>query len=113
MGFDLSGLNPSKKVGEYFRANVWYWRPIAWFVLNNVELPSKETEFWGSNDGQKVSEKSSKLIASFISYAIKHKKEYKTEIEKWGVEQQNHPFDWGVIQEFREFCKYSGGFEIC
>ena len=28
MGMDVSGINPSTEVGEYFRANVWSWRPI-------------------------------------------------------------------------------------
>jgi len=28
MGMDVSGKNPDAPVGEYFRANVWSWRPI-------------------------------------------------------------------------------------
>ena len=28
MGMDITVRNPSEPVGEYFRANVWSWRPI-------------------------------------------------------------------------------------
>jgi hypothetical protein len=27
MGFDLYGVEPANKTGEYFRNNSWYWRP--------------------------------------------------------------------------------------
>lgn len=28
MGMDVYGKNPTTKEGEYFRANIWSWRPI-------------------------------------------------------------------------------------
>lgn len=28
MGMDVWGRNPSSPAGEYFRANIWSWRPI-------------------------------------------------------------------------------------
>lgn len=28
MGMDVSGRHPTDKAGEYFRANVWSWRPL-------------------------------------------------------------------------------------
>ena len=28
MGMDLYGINPKTDNGDYFRANVWYWRPL-------------------------------------------------------------------------------------
>jgi hypothetical protein len=28
MGMDVSGRNADSKAGEYFRANIWSWRPI-------------------------------------------------------------------------------------
>jgi hypothetical protein len=28
MGMDVCGRNPTSSAGEYFRANVWSWRPI-------------------------------------------------------------------------------------
>ena len=28
MAMDISGLNPTDKVGEYFRASIWTWYPL-------------------------------------------------------------------------------------
>lgn len=28
MGMDIVGRDPANKAGEYFRANIWSWRPI-------------------------------------------------------------------------------------
>ena len=38
MGFDLSGLNPKNETGEYFRNNVWWWRPLAQYVLDETKV---------------------------------------------------------------------------
>ena len=28
MGMDVYGINPKTDSGDYFRANVWWWRPL-------------------------------------------------------------------------------------
>ena len=28
MGMDVYGIAPEKEWGEYFRSNVWWWRPL-------------------------------------------------------------------------------------
>lgn len=136
MGFDLSGLNPKNTKGEYFRNNCWWWRRLANFVLEYIELPKEETQFWDSNDGQKVSERSAIKIAKFLRQAIKEKEKYKgwiTETERIYAEESkrvalafrgeaarkdkdfgkcHHPFTWTNVKEFAEFCENSGGFEI-
>ena len=33
MGFDLYGRNPVSSDGEYFRNNVWWWRPLWEYVI--------------------------------------------------------------------------------
>jgi hypothetical protein len=35
MGMDVCGRNPSAPAGEYFRANVWAWRPIHALIIEN------------------------------------------------------------------------------
>jgi hypothetical protein len=48
MGFDLTGAS-----GNYFRANVWSWRPIHEMVkrLNEEQGLKLDLEHWGTNDG--------------------------------------------------------------
>lgn len=38
MGMDLYGKKPLNPVGEYFRNNVWWWRPLAVFVQKLIQL---------------------------------------------------------------------------
>ena len=42
MGMDVYGLEPRKEKGEYFRNNVWWWRPLWDFVTHIDELYSEE-----------------------------------------------------------------------
>ena len=39
---DVYGLEPRKEKGEYFRNNVWWWRPLWDFVAHIDELYSEE-----------------------------------------------------------------------
>jgi len=48
MGMDIYGRKPANKTGEYFRANVWSWRPIHY--LCELVMDSKYPD-WAYNDG--------------------------------------------------------------
>jgi len=55
MGMDVYGRAPKDKTGEYFRANVWSWRPIHTLMAianHNVKVFDEKTlNLMGSNDG--------------------------------------------------------------
>lgn len=51
MGMDVYGNNPSHESGEYFRASVWTWHPIADFIVAACPELAKNCEHWHSNDG--------------------------------------------------------------
>ena len=53
MGMDVVGRNPSAEAGEYFRANVWSWRPIHDLIVQLCsDLLDEETLVGiGYNDG--------------------------------------------------------------
>ena len=73
MGFDLYGRNKNSKVGEYFRNNVWWWRPLAEYVLDVCSdvMDSDESEHWGSNSGKEVSGETATAIADRLDLLIK------------------------------------------
>lgn len=135
MGFDLIGRDPEGKKGEYFRNNVWWWHPLAEYILENVKLHPNETKWWHSNDSQNVSARSAKKIAAMLR---EHAAEGKLkEIEKkhfkkcevckgmWKkceacngngkVLKKNisYPFSEANALEFADFAEKSGGFTIC
>lgn len=57
MGMDVYGINPADDDGDYFRANVWSWRPILSMIELANEMAGKtlldqETlDSMGHNDG--------------------------------------------------------------
>jgi hypothetical protein len=57
MGMDVYGKNPSNGKGEYFRANVWSWRPIhslirvANVIADGELFDEKTLDSMGYNDG--------------------------------------------------------------
>jgi len=63
MGMDVSGMNPTSDRGSYFRNNVWWWRPLAEYCLNNHFEIAGKCESWHTNDGAGLDEENSKLLA--------------------------------------------------
>jgi hypothetical protein len=51
MGMDVYGNKPTSETGEYFRANVWYWRPLANYCCTIAPEITGRCKYWQSNDG--------------------------------------------------------------
>ena len=162
MGFDLYGMNAtSKEEGDYFRANVWWWRPLWQYVSITCEdiLTENDMERGSYNDGHRISKTKANRIASRLKIAdkngeiMKYELEYKKYLkslpeeechicngegmrnDEIGKEARNknsaytcngcdgqgvtsnfnthYPFESEEVMRFAEFCKESGGFEIC
>ncbi|MBI4596362.1 MAG: hypothetical protein HY730_08310 [Candidatus Tectomicrobia bacterium] len=137
MGFDLIGIKPKSKKREYFRNNVWYW-PRLWEFVCAVasDVLTEEDQYKGTlNDGYTISEEKVAIIAQRLEASLANKKNYEAMIEQSAAvrhqiaelvmqtlkgsfdgkiepEETHYPFDWENVQEFAEFCKDSGGFQI-
>jgi len=90
MGFDLMSTgNHKTKKGEYYRNNVWGWRPLAQYIIEHTNCVSeKDAERWAYNDGHEVTEQEAKAIAKQLKHLIKkghtqkHYEEYEKERKK-------------------------------
>ena len=60
MGFDLIGVKPASKKGEYFRNNIWWWRPLASYVVARCDITD---EGWFENSGHEVPARKAQRIA--------------------------------------------------
>lgn len=142
MGFDLYGMDASTKNGEYFRNNVWWWRPL-WSYCHQMKLITNAQFRSGqSNDGYKILRRHAYKMGVKLLHLIeqgetqKYMDEYKKYQESLpliaceckgenkscglcdGTGQHrswgsNYPFDIENVQNFAKFCMESGGFEIC
>lgn len=68
MGFDLSGENPRSEAGEYFRNNVWWWRPLLQYIAITCGDVFEEEEVvkLSYNDGYLVTEDKANMIAEIL-----------------------------------------------
>jgi hypothetical protein len=48
---DVYGKNPTGEAGEYFRNNVWWWRPLAEYIITRHADLAGGCTHWHSNDG--------------------------------------------------------------
>ena len=65
MGMDVIGNNPSTEQGEYFRNNVWWWRPL-WDYCTDV-APHLCGEVSGHyNDGDGLDEQGARELAVIL-----------------------------------------------
>lgn len=70
--------------GTYFRNNVWWWRPLADYVIRFTKVVSdKDAESWHFNDNHKVNDQDAKMIAQQLEHLIStgHTKKYAEEFE--------------------------------
>lgn len=72
MGFDVYGLEPEGKMGEYFRNNVWYWRPLWEYVCYvGSDLLTDEEKRQGSyNNGYKYSKNTALALADRLRIKV-------------------------------------------
>ena len=120
MGMDLYGLNPKQanikkpedgapdnygdqwakdyqeweaQDGTYFRNNVWWWRPLADYVIEHTKCVSDEDkEKWHFNDGHTVSEAEANAIADQLEHLIKtgHTEAFAHDYEQERKECEEH-----------------------
>lgn len=87
MGFDLSGVEPKTERGEYFRNNVWWWRPL-WNYLFEINLINRDQFERGQyNDGYVIKRDQALKIGAKLKHLIsqgevkKYEEEYTKELD--------------------------------
>lgn len=81
MGMDVMGLEPSSERGEYFRNNVWYWRPL-WNYCVSVAPELCDDIDGHMNDGDGLDEEGALELAAILRKELagggteKYKEEY-------------------------------------
>jgi len=69
MGMDVYGNNPSSERGEYFRNNVWWWRPL-WDFCAEVAPELTQGVSGHYNDGDGLDEEGAKALANVLTISL-------------------------------------------
>lgn len=85
MGMDIFGVNPTSDKGSYFRNNVWWWRPLAIYCVENHAEITEACEYWQSNDGDGLDEADSLRLAEALQYDLDNGivAEYERKYNEW------------------------------
>lgn len=66
MGMDVYGKKPKSDKGEYFRRNVWGWRPLWDYVCHTHPEIANLVEYGHSNDGDGLNATKSRELAELL-----------------------------------------------
>ena len=120
MGMDVFGLEPRSETGAYFRANVWYWHPLASFCEVLAPDITRHCEYWHSNDGRGLNDEHSRALSAaligaigdgVVEGAIAAHEAFLAELPENAMERW-YGFDLATAREFAAFLADCGGFEI-
>jgi len=93
-------------VGDYFRNNVWWWRPLANYVIKYTGCVEEEdAQMWGENSGHEVDDETAKQIHNQLQVLIEsgHTKKFEADYEKERLKAEKH--NDKVEKELKKFCK--------
>jgi len=126
MGYDIYGIKTKSEKGEYFRNNVWGWRPLMrLIVFVYPNLTDKQIMNLSMNNGARFNHSFADKLAKGLKEILADEKTFKIahrsimdslEVHNAGGENW---YKCGLdefkenVQNFAEFCENSGGFEVC
>ena len=107
MGFDLQSWGKAKsEAGNYFQNNVWMWRPLAQYVMEQTKCVDEfDVEAWSYNDNHLVPKETARAIAKQLRHLIKsgHTKKYAM---AWDIRnKQLQEANERINKELEEHCK--------
>ena len=84
MGMDLVGKKATTEKGEYFRNNVWWWRPLWMYVCDMCPtiLNNNDKERGTYNDGHFINADKAKRIAIRLEHLCNQGEVKKFEIDR-------------------------------
>jgi len=141
MGFDLFGIEPRNRKGEYFRNNIWWW-PRLWDFCCDItpEISENDRNSGYYNSGLVISEKKHRALIENLKKALNDREKFNEWMSNsearyantghWldrifgaikGLDDEakvrpkeaRYHFDWSNVEDFLEFITNNNGFQIC
>lgn len=100
MGMDVYGKNATSEKGQYFRNNVWWWRPL-WNYCLSVSYVAQQVEGGHYNNGDGLDADDAKMLAETLFAEINAGRTLQ-------YEQEYTAFLKALPDEECDLCKGSG-----
>lgn len=114
MGMDVYGKAPKSEKGEYFRNNVWWWRPL-WNYVEEV-APELVAEVSGhTNDGDGLNAEGAEQLSRILMIRLsdgsveQYEKEYTTYLNSLPNEPCDFCDGMGIVQVKEGWPDYEEG----
>lgn len=72
MGMDVYGKKPKTEEGQYFRSNVWYWRPLWIYCEFIAPQLTQKVEYAQSNDGDGLGSVDARKLGFLLKKSIEN-----------------------------------------
>jgi hypothetical protein len=102
MGMDVYGTEPIDPKGEYFRNNVWWWRPLWDYCITHHPDPAAKVENGHSNDGDGLNATDATKLGTLLKQDIlsgkvdSYEEKYKQELESLPMAKCEHCSGTGI-----------------
>ena len=93
-------------VGDYFRSNVWWWRPLADYVIKFTGcVEEDDINLWHENSGHEVDDETAKQIHNQLQVLIEsgHTQKFQDDYEKERKKMEKH--NDKIEKKLDKFCK--------
>lgn len=101
MGMDVIGQKPRSENGKYFRANIWWWTPLAGYVTHQHPDLTRHCKYWFSNDGDGLDDVHARMLGERLEIDIASGK-----VADWAREHNRQAAD--TPRETCHICHGSG-----
>jgi hypothetical protein len=98
MGMDVYGDDPSSEVGEYFRNNVWFWRPLWDYCLTHHSDIAGKVQDGHSNVGDGLNSKDSYDLGMCL----------KSDIARGDISEYEKSYNDALAELPEDDCRYCG-----
>ncbi len=108
MGMDVYGKKPSSEAGKYFRNNIWWWHPLASYIVKRGPPEvTRKCRYWHSNDHDGLNAKDALKLAQWLRQELAD-----GSCEAYADSLDEEAFSVENVREFAVFLEACGGFEI-
>jgi len=71
MGMDVDGRAPRSPAGEYFRASIWSWHPLADYCQLAAPEIAARCKLWHYNDGDGLGDEDAQALAAVLEAGLR------------------------------------------